>query len=89
MRRHLPRGTLQQDNARPHTPDINPIENIWSDLGRSVRERNPAPANVAELRAALINAWNGILHAKLRAVIQSIRRRCLACIATQGGHTKY
>lgn len=82
MRRHLPRGIMQQDNARPHTarlnmqyfqqqninvmdwpansPDLNPIENIWSELGRSVRERNPVPSNVAELRAALLHAWNAM-----------------------------
>ena len=45
---------LQQDNARPHvaricqvflaySPDLSPIEHLWDQLDRQVRQRQPPP----------------------------------------------
>ena len=39
------------------SPDLNPIENIWSILGTRVRRREAPVSNVQELTTALIQEW--------------------------------
>lgn len=69
--------------------DMSPIEHIWDELDRRVRGRQPQPANVAQLRQALVHEWNNMPQAIIVAVMNSMRRRCQACINAQGGHTRY
>jgi transposase len=38
-------------------PDLNPIEHVWDMVGRRVKARTPAPANLRDLRAAVIQEW--------------------------------
>lgn len=90
----LTRNFLQQSNVTvldwpSNSPDLNPIENIWSELGRAVRQRDPPPANARQLRDALVTEWDNLPQQLLASVVQSMRRRCTACIAAQGGHTRY
>lgn len=111
MRRHLRRGTFQQDNAPAHrarataqylrdnniavmdwpalSPDLNPIEHVWDALGRAVRARPHPPTTIPQLRDALIQEWNNLPQQTILTLIQSMRRRCLACLAANGGHTRY
>lgn len=42
------------------SPDMNLIEHAWNILGRRVRQRNPAPRNVQELKLGLIEEWDNI-----------------------------
>lgn len=43
------------------SPDLNPIEHVWDKLGRQVKQRNPAPANLRDLKSALVEEWNELL----------------------------
>ena len=70
------------------SPDLSPIEHVWDILGRRVRERHNVN-NVADLSRALQQEWNQITIHELQNLIRSMRRRCLAVVAANGGHTKY
>ena len=72
-----------------NSPDMNPIEHLWDHLDRHLRQLVPLPGNRQELEQALINIWNGIPADVIRRLTTSMRRRVLACIDAQGGHTRY
>ena len=69
--------------------DMSPIGHVWDELCRRVRNRVPPPANVAQLSQMLIQEWNNIPQLRIQNVIQSVRRRCQACIQAKGGHNRY
>ena len=45
-----------------------------------MRRRLNPPANVNELRQALIQEWNNIPQAEINTLFNSIRRRCIAVV---------
>ena len=70
-----------------YSPDLNPIEHLWDVLGRRVMER--APTNVHQLSRMLLEEWEAIPQDEIRRLIDSMRRRCAACIRADGGHIPY
>ncbi|EFA02765.1 Transposable element Tc3 transposase-like Protein [Tribolium castaneum] len=42
------------------SPDMNPIEHAWDELGRRVRARPVRPKTLQELRQALVEEWENI-----------------------------
>ena len=51
------------------SPDCNPIEHAWDYLGRRLRRRQPQPANVQQLTAALHQEWGRIPRYLLRKFV--------------------
>jgi transposase len=72
-----------------NSPDLNPIENLWAELGRRVRENHPPPANRPQLLAWLLQEWNDIPQDFIGRLVNSMRQRCRDCRAANGGHTRY
>lgn len=72
----------------PCSPDVNPIEHVWDEIDRRVRQL-PQPQNLAELERDLINTWNNLPQRVLCNYVNSMRSRCLAVIRANGGHTRY
>ena len=70
------------------SPDLNPIEHIWDELGRRVRV-NHQVNNVNDLTRALQLEWRALPNVLIRRYVNSMRRRIVACIASNGGHTRY
>ncbi|KAL0159155.1 hypothetical protein M9458_047231, partial [Cirrhinus mrigala] len=64
------------------SPDLNPIEQIWDIMSRSIHQRHVAPQTVQELADALVQET-------IRHLIRSMPRRCRAVIQARGGHTHY
>ena len=84
--------TNQNVNVLPwpsKSPDLNPIEHLWDELGRRVRQRQQPPLTLAQLANALQDEWRRIPQAKIRRLVQSMPRRCRAVAAARGGVTKY
>jgi transposase len=71
-----------------NSPDLNPIENLWSRLKRLVSAKRPS--NRATLIAAIIECWFHVITTeRLAALVDSMPRRCQAVISAKGFPTKY
>ena len=70
------------------SPDIKPIKHIWDELGRRART-NHQINNVQDLTQALQLEWQALPNILLWCYVNSMRRRIRACIASNGGHTRY
>ncbi|KFM59333.1 Transposable element Tcb2 transposase, partial [Stegodyphus mimosarum] len=73
-----------------YSPDLNPIENLWDVLGRTVSSRFPPPATLIELETALPEEWRLLNSAVVDHLIESMVTRCELCIQMRGGdHIPY
>jgi len=70
-------------------PDLNPIENLWVDVKKSIRERKKQPSNLAELDRYVKKAWRKIPIHTIENLVDSMPRRIQAVIEANGGPTKY
>ena len=71
------------------SPDMNPIEHMWDELGRRVRELPNPPQNLPELGLALQQEWQNIPRRTVRRLTRSMRQRLRAVNDNNGGHTRY
>ena len=55
---------------------------MWDELGRRVYRNNP-PQTFQELRNRLMLEWQNMLQAVIRQCVDSMRKRCQACIALE------
>lgn len=72
-----------------YSPDLNPIEHLWDELGRQVYRRPIPPATVADLTLALHQEWRNIPMAFITRLCDSMPQRIHACARADGGHTRY
>jgi hypothetical protein len=71
----------------PHSPDLNPIENLWADLKRRVESRHPT--DQAEMEAAVGEEYEATEQKYLLELVESMPKRLKACIANNGHRTAY
>jgi len=71
------------------TIDCNPIEHMWDELGRRLRQRPHAPNTVDELSQALLEEWNNIQRRVHRNFCTSMTHRVQAVLNSNCGHTRY
>ncbi|KAF0726182.1 hypothetical protein Ae201684P_020310 [Aphanomyces euteiches] len=76
----------------PHpalSPDLNPIENLWAILARSVYYKGKKYRSTDELELAITKAWVKIPIETLQTLVKSMPRRCFGVARANGGFTKY
>ena len=73
----------------PQSPDLNPIEEIWSFVESGLRKRNPQPSNIRELEVMVTEEWEAISKEFFRKLICSMPGRIQAVIQVNGGHTTH
>ena len=73
----------------PMSPDCNPIEHLWDEMGRAVARMDRQPRNLQELRQALLQSWEDIPVKRLRNLVDSMPRRLAALRLNRGGPTRY
>ncbi len=70
-----------------NSPDLNPIESLWSIVKRKMR--NKRPKNADELKAIVKETWASIPTQQCHKPITSMPRRIEAVIKAKGAPTKY
>ena len=73
----------------PQSPDLNPIEHLWSIMKRHLGEIDEQPSGMIDLWKRTQEAWNSISEETCRSLISSMPRRILAVIRAKGRWTKY
>jgi transposase len=71
------------------SPDLNPIENLWDELDRKVRNHKPLPKNKDNLWEILQEEWSNLDEDIYKNLIDSMPHRIAAVIANKGYPTKY
>jgi len=71
------------------SPDLNPIEHLWTLLKKRLGEHEKMPKGQQELAERVAAEWKKISVEECRRLIESMPRRCAAVIKARGGHTKY
>lgn len=71
----------------PQSPDLNPIENLWSILDGHIDKTEVTNKN--DYFKAIQNAWENLDPEHLRNLVGSMPKRLAAVIKAKGGHTKY
>jgi transposase len=72
-----------------YSPDLNPIENVWSYIKAHLNRLHERPGTLDELDAAVRNLWNLIPVSMLDNLYGSMRGRLRSCIRKRGFPTKY
>lgn len=87
VKSYLAENDIPVMNWPAQSPDLNPIENLWSILEQKTSHRKVNTA--AELFNCLQDAWKNLPLTDLAALVESMPRRCQAVIDANGLHTKY
>ena len=70
-----------------NSPDLNPIENIWSLLKHRIGKHFPTTRD--EVITAIQTEWSQLTASDISRACQSMRERCQAVIDANGGHTRW
>ena len=71
------------------SPDLNPIEHLWSHLKRKLAEYEEPPKGIQELWEWVEEEWEKIGVETCRGLIESMPRRVRVVYESKGGYTKY
>jgi hypothetical protein len=71
----------------PHSPDLNPIENLWADLKRRVELRNAR--SIQELKEIINSEWTNTSQLFCSSLVDSMPDRMRAVVAAGGFKTRY
>lgn len=73
----------------PQSPDLNPIENLWSDIKRRLNGFESPPKGVNELWERVTEVWNLVNAETCRKLFMSMPNRMEEVIKAKGRWTKY
>ena len=79
---------LQKVEHLPQSPDLDPIEELWSLVESGLRKHDSPPSNIHELEEMVTEEWAVIPKESYRHLIKYMPRRIQAVISAEGGHTK-
>ena len=85
----LQQGNVTKMEQPPKSPDSNPLEHLWDELGRAISSMDNPPQNLDELCQAMLDKWVKIPVKRLQRLVASMPRRLAATIAARGGNTRY
>lgn len=71
----------------PQSPDLNPIEHLWDEIGRALQQKQIT--NRKQLIKEIEEAWEAIRPETTQRLVESMPRRLAEVIKYKGGHTHY
>jgi len=80
-------GLLRIGFLPTNSPDLNPIENVFSQMKHSIQEEAPSTEN--ELRECLIRAWETLKPEILQNLFASMPKRVAEVVMNKGGRISY
>ena len=78
---------FNNDTWPAHSPDLNPIENMWAEAVRAMAGQ--IYTSKQDLWTAAETAFHNIPNGYVQHLYSGMPRRLNAVIEAQGGHTKY
>lgn len=72
-----------------YSPDLNPIEHLWSIVKRRLHDFDHPPSSMHELWLRIQQVWNNISIDDCQKLIESMPRRIEAVYKAKGSWTKY
>ena len=81
---HLPNPAIL---LPPNSPDLNPIENLISEVKRKVALKYPRTRS--DLEKAIQDVTSMLPSSSIQTLCRSMDDRLRACIKAKGGHTDY
>ena len=87
VRQFLESSNIRRIDWPARSTDLNPMEHMWDELGRRVRQRGPT--SLARLATVLKEEWNAIPQQVIRHIIHGMPRRVHQVILTREGYTPY
>lgn len=88
-KRHLKDCNIQVLDWPSFSPDLNPIENLWSIVKRRLAAFDTAPGSIAELFDRVTQIWNNIDPETCNNLVESMPNRIADLIAAKGGQIPY
>ena len=73
----------------PNSPDLNPIENIWSYMKDIIGKDYGEVSSVAEMKRIVRSMWENFKDEQQDKLIESLPERIAIVIAVKGGSTRY
>ena len=71
------------------SPDLNPIEHLWTHLKKKLSQYEEPPNGMLELWECVQKEWDAIEPEVCQNLIESMPRRIKALLRARGGYTKY
>ena len=71
------------------SPDLNPIENAWSQLSRQVYKNGRQFRNIEQLKNCIEIEWNNLDQTKIQGLIISMKDRLIEVISKNSSNTHY
>ena len=88
MKKFLWQKSIQMFEWPENSPDLNPIENLWSVMKNKASEKHST--NLGTLQSAIKEVWvKEISSDYCCKLIESMSHRVQEVIKNKGGHTKY
>jgi hypothetical protein len=78
-----------EGDSNTQSPDLNPIEQLWTHIKRRLADYEIPPSGIIELWERVEAEWNKIEPKVCQDLIESMPRRVQAVIEAKGGYTKY
>ena len=67
-----------------HSPDLNPIENVWGLLARRVYANGRVFSTIDELRSCILTEWQNLETETIQNLITSMPQRCFSVLNNKG-----